>query len=87
MSKNLYVGNLPYSVSDDDLKNQFSKSGTVKSAKVIEDRETHKSKGYGFVEMETDAEAEAAINDNDGNEFEGRELKVNEARPKASKSY
>src|ERR1700722_3677728 len=82
MGKKLYVGNLPYSVSDSDLQQMFEAHGTVQSAQVIMDRDTGRSKGFGFVEMGSDAEAQAAINAMNGNEIEGRALTVNEARPK-----
>ena len=82
MGKKLYVGNLPYSVSDSDLQQMFEAHGTVQSAQVIMDRDTGRSKGFGFVEMGSDAEAQAAINAMNGNEIDGRALTVNEARPK-----
>jgi RNA recognition motif-containing protein len=82
MGKKLYVGNLPYSVGDSDLQQLFSACGTVVSAQVIMDRETGRSKGFGFVEMGTDQEAQAAIAACNGKEIEGRALNVNEARPK-----
>jgi RNA recognition motif-containing protein len=82
MGKKLYVGNLPYSVSDSDLQQMFEAHGTVQSAQVIMDRDTGRSKGFGFVEMGSDAEAQAAINAMNGNEVDGRALTVNEARPK-----
>ncbi len=82
MGKKLYVGNLPYSVSDSDLQQMFEEHGTVQSAQVIMDRDTGRSKGFGFVEMGSDAEAQAAITAKHGTEIEGRALTVNEARPK-----
>src|SRR5579872_6161781 len=82
MGKKLYVGNLPYSVSDSDLQQMFEAHGTVQSAQVIMDRDTCRSKGFGFVEMGSDAEAQAAITAMNGNEIDGRALTVNEARPK-----
>jgi cold-inducible RNA-binding protein len=82
MGKKLYVGNLPYSVSDSDLQQMFGAHGTVQSAQVIMDRDTGRSKGFGFVEMSTDAEAQAAIAELNGKEVDGRPLTVNEARPK-----
>ncbi len=82
MGKKLYVGNLPYSVADSDLQQLFGAHGTVQSAQVIMDRDTGRSKGFGFVEMSTDAEAQAAIAELNGKEVEGRALTVNEARPK-----
>ena len=82
MGKKLYVGNLPYSVSDSDLQQMFEAHGTVQSAQVIMDRDTGRSKGFGFVEMGSDQEAQAAISALNGKEVEGRALTVNEARPK-----
>src|SRR5947199_3532693 len=82
MGKKLYVGNLPYGVSDSDLQQMFEAHGTVQSAQVIMDRDTGRSKGFGFVEMGSDAEAQAAITAMNGNEIDGRALTVNEARPK-----
>lgn len=82
MGKKLYVGNLPYSVSDSELQQMFQAHGTVVSAQVIMDRETNRSKGFGFVEMNSDAEAQAAIQAMNGYEINGRPLTVNEARPK-----
>jgi len=81
MAAKLYVGGLPYSVTDDSLKQSFSQAGTVVSATVIMDKFTNRSKGFGFVEMGSDEEAKAAIAMFDGKDFEGRILKVNEARP------
>jgi len=78
----LYVGNLAYSVRDDSLHQAFSQFGTVTSAKVMMDRETGRSKGFGFVEMGSDAEAQAAINGMNGQPLEGRAVVVNEARPR-----
>jgi cold-inducible RNA-binding protein len=82
MGKKLYVGNLPYSVSDSDLQALFAPHGSVQSAQVIMDRDTGRSKGFGFVEMSTDEEAQAAIAAMNGQERDGRALTVNEARPK-----
>src|SRR5436190_24252730 len=82
MGNKLYVGNLAYSVRDDDLQQQFAAFGTVTSAQVIMDRDTGRSKGFGFVEMGSDAEAQAAISALNGKEVDGRALTVNEARPK-----
>jgi RNA recognition motif-containing protein len=82
MGRKLYVGNLAYQMSDSDLERIFSAHGTVQSAQVIMDRDTGRSKGFGFVEMGSDAEAQAAITALNGNEVEGRTLTVNEARPK-----
>jgi RNA recognition motif-containing protein len=78
----LYVGNLAYSVRDESLQQAFSQFGTVTSAKVMMDRETGRSKGFGFVEMGSDAEAQAAINGMNGQALEGRAVVVNEARPR-----
>ena len=80
--KNLYVGNLSYDVDDTILEQLFSEHGSVDSAKVIIDRDTGRSKGFGFVEMSNDDEAQAAITARDGKECEGRNIKVNEARPR-----
>src|SRR5213082_4067951 len=82
MGKKLYVGNLAYAVSDSDLEQMFQPHGTVQSAQVIMDRDTGRSKGFGFVEMGSDQEAQAAIAALNGKEVEGRALTVNEARPK-----
>jgi len=82
MSKKLYVGNLDYSVSGGDLQQLFSQFGTVRSADVIMDRASGRSKGFGFVEFENNSEADAAINALNGREFGGRALTVNEARPR-----
>jgi RNA recognition motif-containing protein len=82
MGNKLYVGNLAYSVRDDSLQQAFSEFGTVTSAKVMMDRDTGRSKGFGFVEMGSDAEAQAAINGMNGQALEGRAIVVNEARPR-----
>jgi len=82
MGNKLYVGNLSYATTEDDLKTLFAKAGSVASVEVIKDRETGRSKGFGFVEMSSDAEAQAAIDAMNGKEVEGRALTVNEARPK-----
>ncbi|MCB2204543.1 RNA-binding protein [bacterium] len=79
---NLYVGNLSYQMTDDDLRAAFEAYGEVSSAKIIRDRETGRSKGFGFVEMPTDSEAEEAIKQLDNAEVSGRNLKVNQARPR-----
>ena len=84
MGKKLYVGNLAYSVTDGDLEQMFQAHGNVQSAQVIMDRDTGRSKGFGFVEMGSDQEAQAAIAAMNGKEVEGRALTVNEARPKES---
>jgi RNA recognition motif-containing protein len=81
MESKLYVGNLPYNTTEDDLRNLFGQAGTVKSASVIKDRETGRSKGFGFVEMGTEAEAQQAMSQFNGQVFNGRPLKVNIARP------
>jgi hypothetical protein len=81
MGNKLYVGNLPYSVRDGDLEQSFGHFGTVTSAKVMMERDTGRSKGFGFVEMGSDAEAQAAINGMNGQPLGGRSLVVNEARP------
>ena len=86
MGKKLYVGNLSYSVSNADLETMFAPFGTVRSAQVIEDRDTGRSKGFAFVEMGTDQEAEAAIAGLSGKEHDGRALTVNEARPREERS-
>ena len=81
MGNKLYVGNLPYSFRDEDLLNAFSAHGSVSSAKVMMERDTGRSKGFGFVEMGSDAEAQAAIGAMNGQQYGGRGLVVNEARP------
>jgi hypothetical protein len=81
MGNKLYVGNLPYSVRDEDLQQSFSQFGSVTSAKVMMERDTGRSKGFGFVEMGSDAEAQAAINGMNGQSLGGRSVVVNEARP------
>ena len=82
MGNKLYVGNLAYSVRDDTLQQAFSPYGSVTSARVMMDRETGRSKGFGFVEMGSDAEAQAAINGMNGQSIDGRAVVVNEARPR-----
>ena len=82
MAKKLYVGNLPYGVTDGDLQSLFEPHGTVQSAQVIMDRDTGRSKGFGFIEMSSDAEATAAIAAMHSKEVDGRALTVNEARPR-----
>ena len=81
MGNKLYVGNLPYSFRDEDLQQAFAAHGTVSSAKVMMERDTGRSKGFGFVEMASEAEAQAAINGMNGQQIGGRGLVVNEARP------
>jgi RNA recognition motif-containing protein len=83
MGRKLYVGNLTYGVTNEMLEQMFAAHGTVESAQVIMDRDTGRSKGFGFVEMKTDQEAQAAIGGLNGKEMDGRSLTVNEARPKA----
>ena len=84
MGRKLYVGNLTYGVTDSALQQMFEAHGSVQSAQVIMDRDTGRSKGFGFVEMGTDQEAQAAIAALNGKEVDGRALTVNEARPKES---
>lgn len=79
---NIYVGNLSYDTNDDELREQFEEFGEVSSAQVIIDRETNRSRGFGFVEMPDDAAAEAAIEGLNGKDMGGRSLRVNQARPK-----
>ena len=78
----IYVGNLPYSANDDDIRGLFEEHGTVDSARVIIDRETGRSKGFGFVSMNDNAQAQAAIDSTNGTDFMGRNLRVNEAQPR-----
>ena len=86
MSKKLYVGNLAFRTTSQDLQDLFAQAGTVESASVIEDRNTGQSKGFAFVEMSTDEEAAAAIEQFNGKEYGGRNLTVNEARPRENRS-
>ena len=86
MAKRLYVGNLSYDVDSSELQQLFSQHGTVNSAEVIADRDTGRSKGFGFVEMADDGEAEAAIAALHGTQHGGRSLTVNEARPREQRS-
>ena len=81
MGKKLYVGNLPFSATDQILTDTFSQCGTVESARIITDRDTGRSKGFGFVEMATEAEATDAINKLNGADYDGRPMTVNEAKP------
>lgn len=81
MGRKLYVGNLPYSTNDALLRAKFEEVGTVDSSKVITDRETGRSKGFGFIEMATDEEAEEAISRFHGSEYDGRNMTVSEAKP------
>ena len=85
MGKKLYVGNLTYNVNETDLEALFSQFGTVQSAQVIIDRDTNRSKGFGFVEMGSDAEAQAAIQGLNGHDHDGRNLTVNEAKPREAR--
>ena len=86
MNKKLYVGGLPYSVTEEQLKELFEPHGTVESAKVVTDKYTDRSRGFGFVEMSTQQEAEKAIQALNGTELEGRSLTVNESRPREDRS-
>ena len=82
---NIFVGNLSYNTTEEDLQEAFQEFGQVDSARVIQDRETQRSRGFGFVEMPNDDEARAAVEAMDGKELDGRPLKVNEARPRVDK--
>jgi RNA recognition motif-containing protein len=82
MAKRLYVGNLAYTVTSEDLQELFEQYGSVRSAQVLSDRETGRSRGFGFIEMDDDGEAETAIESLDGQEHQGRRLTVNEAKPR-----
>ena len=82
MTTNIYVGNLPYTLTEEDLREAFERFGKVSSAKIVIDRETNRSKGFGFVEMPDRHEGEAAIKGMDGQPLNGRPLRVNEARPR-----
>lgn len=86
MGRKLYVGNLAFSVTEEALGTKFSAHGKVESAKLITDRDTGQSKGFGFVEMGSDAEANAAISALNGVDFDGRAIKVNEAKPQTKKT-
>jgi cold-inducible RNA-binding protein len=85
LSKKLYVGNLTYNVNESDLEALFAPFGTVQSAQIIVDRDTNRSKGFGFVEMDTDAQAQAAIQGLNAHEHDGRNLTVNEAKPREAR--
>src|ERR671939_96092 len=85
MATKLYVGNLSFRTTQEDLRELFAQAGTVESASVIEDRETGRSRGFGFVEMASPEEAQAAIEQFNGKEFNGRNLTVNEARPRTER--
>ena len=82
MNKNLYIGNLPYEVTEEDLKTNFSEVGKVHSVNIIKDKYTGLSRGFGFVEMETEKDAEEAIKKFNGGQLLGKTITVNEARPK-----
>ena len=86
MGRKLYVGNLPDSATEQDLSDKFAACGTVESVKLITDRDTGRFKGFGFIEMASDAEAQAAIDSLNGSDYEGRPMKVNEARPQQKRS-
>jgi RNA recognition motif-containing protein len=85
LPKKLYVGNLTYNVNESDLEALFTPFGTVQSAQIIVDRETNRSKGFGFVEMDTDAQAQAAIQGLNARDHDGRNLTVNEAKPREAR--
>ena len=87
MGNKLYVGNLPWTINDDQLKELFSQAGSVVSAQVIQDKFSGRSKGFGFVEMESDADAEKAIEMFHGKDMNGRALVVNAARPKEPRQF
>ncbi len=84
MGRKLYVGNLPYSATESVISDKFAECGTVESVKLITDRDTGQSKGFGFIEMASDSEAHAAIDKLNGTDYDGRAMKVNEARPRES---
>jgi cold-inducible RNA-binding protein len=86
MGRKLYVGNLPYSATDQELSQKFAACGTVESAKAITDRDTGRSKGFGFIEMASAAEAQAAISALNGVDYDGRAMKVNEAKPQEKRN-
>jgi len=86
MGRKLYVGNLPYSATESGISDRCAAFGAVESVKLITDRDTGQSKGFGFVEMSTDAEAQAAIDGLNGADFDGRPMKVNEAKPQEKRS-
>lgn len=83
MARKLFVGGLPYRTTNDELKDAFAKAGEVATASIVTDRETGRSRGFGFVEMAQDADADAAISMWNGKDFDGRTLTVSDARPKA----
>jgi RNA recognition motif-containing protein len=80
MGRKLYVGNLPFQATEDELREYFAQAGTPESVAIIKDRQTGRSRGFGFVEMSSDGEASRAIEELDGKDFKGRPLKINEAR-------
>lgn len=86
MGRKLYAGNLPYSATEQDLLDKFTACGTVETVKLITDRDTGRSKGFGFIEMANEAEAQAAIESLNGTDYEGRPMQVNEARPQQKRS-
>ena len=86
MSTKLYVGNLSFDTSSQDLETMFAEAGTVQSASVVEDRDTGRSRGFGFVEMATQEEAQTAISSFDGKDLDGRNIKVNEAKPRENRA-
>lgn len=86
MGKKLYCGNLSYNVKSSDLEQMFAEFGAVRSAQVVTDRDTGRSKGFGFVEMENSDDADAAVNELNGKEYDGRKLTVNEAKPREPRS-
>jgi len=83
----LYVGNLPFSTGNSELEQLFANVGTVESATVVEDRETGRSRGFGFVEMSSAEEGNRAISELDGSDFDGRQIKVNEAKPRENRGF
>ena len=87
MSMKLYVGNLAFQTSSDDLQQMFAQAGTVESAQVVEDRETGRSRGFGFVEMASKEEGQKAIEQFNGKEVNGRNLNVNEAKPRENRGF
>jgi RNA recognition motif-containing protein len=86
MGRKLYVGNLPYSVTESALSDKFAPFGTVESVKLITDRDTGQSKGFGFVEMGSNSEAQATVDALNGADYDGRPMKVNEAKPQEKRS-
>ncbi len=86
VGRKLYVSNLPFSATEQDLSDKFAACGTVKSVKLITDRDTGRFKGFGFIEMASDAEAQAAIDSLNGTDYKGQTMKVNEARPQQKRS-